>query len=425
MSLYELTTDVTCHRTARWYGHLRYALCIPQQALALPAGSWLLALPSDADSGEHLYRLPDGRVVARERALTGDEARKVTNPQAIAAMESYRTLEQAALDDWGVHVEHVDHSAPFRLIKCPLCWGTEFASVDFARVWCNICNASFTVRHTSGDPGFCLDVHFGNYLGRHAHYLLPRTADLCLTLVLKDSGDPLDLAYDRRGCWRDDCTPEQVALTGRESALRPGLHACQVGTLYGWSLGGRVPATYDYNQHGWATLRWPDGREESWPATSFTPTSNLTRDEQRALRQVAREIGKREEMSPNYREGLLDVLAELCDRPRVPPYVAYQVPFPDAGRLQEGEKYLLHRWLLKREKQYGMVYGYPVWLVVTADEGETSGRRVVKDNLCPRCGRDAESGSVATSDDEVHRYCRDLWAQTGWLPKTGQVSSFD
>jgi len=137
MPLYELIADVTCHRPARWHGHLRYAVCIPQQALTLPAGSWLLALPSDSDSAEHLYRLPDGRVVARAEALTGDEARKVTNPQAIAAMESYRTLEQAALDDWGVHVEHVDHSAPFRLIKCPLCWGTEFASVDFGQVWCN------------------------------------------------------------------------------------------------------------------------------------------------------------------------------------------------------------------------------------------------------------------------------------------------
>ena len=78
-----------------------------------------------------------------------------------------------------------------------------------------------------------VDCQWEHGLNLNVHYLLPRTAELCLTLVLNDSGDLLDLTYGKRGCWRDDCTPEQVALTGRESALRPGLHACQVGTLYG------------------------------------------------------------------------------------------------------------------------------------------------------------------------------------------------
>src|SRR5690606_25799818 len=148
------------------------------------------------------------------------------------------------------------------------CWGTEFASVDFAQVWCSTCNANFTVRHTAGDPGFVVDCTWEHYSGRHGHFLLPRTADLCLTLVLKDSGDPLDLTHDE-SCWRDDCTPKQLALTGSDSALRPGLHACNVGTLYGWSLSGRVPTHYDYNRHGSATLLWPDGREEAWPETAF------------------------------------------------------------------------------------------------------------------------------------------------------------
>jgi hypothetical protein len=103
-------------------------------------------------------------------------------------MAAYRPLAQEVSEDWGVQVEHVNHHPPFKLIKCPLCWGIDFTSVDFAQVWCNTCNANFTVRHTAGDPGFVVDCSWEHYSGRHAHYLLPRTADLCLTVALKDSG---------------------------------------------------------------------------------------------------------------------------------------------------------------------------------------------------------------------------------------------
>lgn len=417
MRLYELTTDLVCRLPDRWQTHLRYALQLPGRELTVPAGAWLLELPAERDSDDFLYRLADGTLVTLSRPLTNGEAALVENPQAVQAMAAYRSLEQAAYEGWGVALEHIDRHAPFKLIKCPLCWGTEFTSVDFAQVWCDTCHATFTVRYTSGDPGLVIDCYWQYCIGRNAHYLLPRTAELCLTLVLKDSGDLLDLTHDEY-CWRDDCAREQVALTGRDSALRPGLHACRVGTLYDWRLSGRVPAADGYDWHGSATITWPDGREEVWPATAFVQTSNLTHDERRDLEQVVWELDRQVgDDSPGYKRGLLAAVRNLLDRPASPPYVAHRVPFPDAGRLKEGEKYLLHRWLLKREKRHHLVYAYPVWLVVTAAGGDRGGWRVVRDDLCPRCGHGVRPDHrTGESGDGLHRSCRELWQEMGWQP---------
>lgn len=48
--------------------------------------------------------------------------------------------------------------------------------------------ATFTVRHTAGDPGWVIETWFSTTLSNASRYLLPRTTDLWLTLVLKDSG---------------------------------------------------------------------------------------------------------------------------------------------------------------------------------------------------------------------------------------------
>ena len=420
MNLYELTTELAGRRSDRWQTHLRYALHLPGQEMTLPAGTWLLELEVENDNA--LYRLADGTVVSLDQPLLAGDAKPVGHPEAVRAMASYRSLEQAALENWGVQLEHVDHSAPLRLIKCPLCMGTEFASMDFAQVWCNRCNANFTVRHTAGDPGFVVDCTWEHYSARHAHYLLPRTADFCLTLVLKDSGDLLDRTHSDH-CWRDDCSRDQVALTGADSVLRPGLHACAVGTLYGWSLGGRVPVVYDYNRHGYGRLLWPDGGqkrdEEAWPDTAFLRTSNLTREEQNQLRQVARALEKNvDDEHPTWKQALLDAVQDLLARPTRSPHVAFRVPFPDASLLDEGEKYLLHRWLLKRDEGYRLVYAYPVWLVVAAVEDDSGRWRVLQDNICPRCGHIVVAVQPAGDKAvDAHRWCRELWEETGWEPQ--------
>jgi len=420
MKLYQLVSELTCRRPARWQIQSRYALQIPGRELTLPAGAWLLELPAEsagAESENILYRLADGTLVALPRPLTDSEAAPVENPEAVQAMAAYRSLEQAALEDWGVRVEHIDNHPPFKLIKCPLCWGTDFTSVDFAQVWCDTCNVTFTVRQTAGDPGWVLETWLSTTLSDVSRYLLPRTSDLWLTMVLKDSGDPLDLAHGEH-CWRDDCTPAQVALTGPDSALQPGLHACHVGTLYDWSLNGRVPVHYDYDRHGSQTLHWPDGREEEWPGTAFVPTSHLTHDERRDLEQVVRELERQVgDDTVGYRQGLLGTVKALLARPVAAPHVAYRVPFPDAGLLHEGEKYLLHSWLLKKDGRYRLVYAFPVWLVVTAWDGDAGGWRVVHANVCPSCGHSVLAEQPAGDGDNLsHRWCQELWEETGWQP---------
>ncbi len=420
MKLYQLISELVCRRPARWQIQPRYALQLPGRELTLPAGAWLLELSPEsagADNENVLYRLADGTTVTLPRPLTDSEVVLVENPEAVRAMAAYRSLKQAAFEDWGVEVEHIDHHPPFKLIKCPLCWGIDFTSVDFAQVWCDSCNATFTVRHTAGDPGWVTETWLSTTLSNASRYLLPRTADLWLTLVLKDSGDLLDLTHNKH-CWRDDCAPEQVALTGPDSALQPGLHACAVGTLYGWSLNGRVPAGYDYNRHGYQTLQWPDGRKEAWPETAFVRTNGLTHDERRDLEQVVWELEKQAgDDAVGYRQGLPATVKALLARPVAAPHLAYRAPFPDAGLLHEGEKYLLHRWLLKKDEQYRLAYAYPVWLVVTAWDGAAGGWRVVHDDVCPGCGGRVLPEHPAGNGDKLsHRWCRELWEELGWQP---------
>lgn len=195
-----------------------------------------------------------------------------------------------------------------------------------------------------------------------------------------------------------------------------------MGTLYGWSLSGRVPAHYGYNRHGSATLLWPDGREEAWPETAFVRTSQLSHDERRGLEQVVWELEKRvDDDSAGYKQGSLETVKALLARPVVSPHIAYQAPFPDAGLLDEGEKYLLHRWLLKKDKQYRLVYAYPVWLVVTARDSGAGGLARRADNLCPRCDRVVRAEHLeGDGSDRSHRWCHEFWEDIGWDPIVAQ-----
>lgn len=123
---------------------------------------------------------------------------------------------------------------------------------------------------------------------------------------------------------------------------------------------------------------------------------------------------------PTWKQSLSDTVQDLLARPARSPHVAFRVFFPDAGRSNEGEKYLLYRWLLKRERRHHLVCAYPIWLVVTAADCDVGGWRVVRDNLCPHCGH-----AVLARDDDVlrtsgghrpHRWCRELWEEISWVP---------
>jgi len=115
VSLFELKQAMTASCPSSWYTYLRYALHLPGRELTLPAGTWLLELEVENDNA--LYWLADGTSVSLPGPLLASDAKLVDHPEAVRAMSACRTVEQAALEDWAVHPEHVDHSAPFRLIK--------------------------------------------------------------------------------------------------------------------------------------------------------------------------------------------------------------------------------------------------------------------------------------------------------------------
>jgi hypothetical protein len=414
-----LHQPLTARSPGRWNVQLRYAIRLPDEAVELPAGTWLLALDDDPP----YYRLADGRVVVLEAPLTAEQAAPLTDPQAIAALTAYRPLEQAVREDWGLHVEHIDHNPPFRLIQCPLCSGTDFVTVAFVEAWCHNCNAQFNVRHTAGDPGFVVDVKCRYAWPGAARYLLPRTDELLLTMVFKDSGDPLDLVHSPH-CHRSECTPDQIALTdGQDGPLRAGLHACALGDIYDWSFYGGVPTVYHSDRHGHHDLLWPDGRQELWPCTAFLPVTGFSWEDKQQLESVAAML-RNDVPGGRYRDGLLTFLQHLLDRPRRAPHVGHRSTWPHRKHLKEGEKYLLYRWLLKEEKEDGWVTAAPVWLVVTdiSEDKYSYKWQVERDNICPYCGQPVTAEDMTRQVDvkrpwgTPHGHCREMWQRYNWQP---------
>jgi hypothetical protein len=428
-----LQQSVTARLAARWDIQARYALHRPGESLTLPDGAWLLALTDPADDQTHPphYRLADGRVVILDAPLTEAQASPLTDPQALAALSAYRPLTQALNEDWGLWLERVDHNPPFRLIQCPLCAGTAFTTVAFAKVWCDGCQAQFSVRHTAGDPGFVVDCSWPYYDPRAADYILPRGGDLLLTMVFKNSGDPLELSHSRH-CHRSDCTADQVALTdGRDGPLRAGLHACALGDVYDWSFYGRVPTVYNHQPGDDHELLWPGTspeqptgeRRETWPLPAVVPVNGLGWEERRQLVDAV-ELLAGHAPGGRGRDDLISTLKRLADRPSRAPYAIGHSPWPQRTELADGEKYLLHRWLLEKGRPDELVMATPVWLVVTAATEDKHARRwrVVRDNICIRCGRPVTVADLAHGSGQApartvtHSYCRDSWQSHNWRP---------
>jgi hypothetical protein len=276
--LFRLRQAVRFRRPRSWRFHVRWGMLTGGQELATAqTGAWLLELgPRDVWLGgenyetEYLYRLATGRVVALERPLAGGEVEEITDPQAMACMRAYRSLDEYLAEDMGVTLERLCPGLPpFALIKCPLCGGTEFASVEMASAWCERCNAQFYLRMTGGDPGWVVDVTWRHVRFLEVRYIMPQADSLTLHMVLKDSGNPRDLRHDpERACgwWRAQgkCKPDAPYLTGPDHDLRPGLHICRIGTLYGWKLTGLVPTPREVKDaRGWTI----DGDGWPWSAT--------------------------------------------------------------------------------------------------------------------------------------------------------------
>jgi hypothetical protein len=419
-----LTQPTIFSQPTVWEFHARYAVQRNGGEVRLPAGSWLVELdPVETwheQKKEYRYRTPSGEVVALESPLEQHRYTEVTDPQVVTALNAYRSLETILADDFGMSLQQTCRELPpFALIQCPLCSGTSFTTLDLASAWCDRCNANFQVRSTAGDPGFVVDVTWAHYNPLVARYVVPRTEKLLSTLVLKDSRDPRDMS--REHCC-DECLSGPIQLTGGHSGLRPGLHRCQIGTLYDWRrIYGQVPALEELRD----SWEWEiDG--QGWPASATLRTLPLAYSERRAL-ELAESILHKEH--PGVAGEIKDIL-----RVRTQPPSMFEAVLPDICNLQEGEHYLLHHWLTMRSGNPPDSFetALPVWYVVTPviEDGYLSGWTVVRKDICPWCGEAVSPEDVAANQqgrnrwDIPHGNCREIWEKTGWrLPDSVQEIS--
>lgn len=448
--LLKLKQDVAFSRPRTWQVHVRYALRIGGEKMTLPVGTWLLEQPpaqvwlgeGQAAETEYLYRLPSSELVALPRPLTDEEAESITDPQAITAMAAFCPLDQAAYEDWGVQLEHVDRLPPFALIKCPFCNSTAFTSLGFASVWCDRCGANFRIRYTSGDPGFVVDALW--FTGRYgpARYLVPRSDQFSLFMVLKNSGDPRDLTHeDWRQANRAGCTPERLNLTDdSHPSLRPGLHICHIGDLSDWRLSGWVPNRTEYDPralHYWEV----DG--ERWPQSAYLLVSGLTYEERSEIQVAISSLFRGDDplLFEETRVRVIDFLTRLMGSWRnVMIGPSASLPPLSALDVAQDQRYMLHHWLTYTTKEEHPPAAYPVWLVVKPILGQPithggapiEGWEVVRRDICPVCCRPVSPEEMMLQvklgalgipfDNETSWHlphggnCRKVWEKGGWKP---------
>ena len=427
-----LQKPVTFRRPRSWELHIRYAQLTGGQERIVEPGAWLLEMgeaqvwtSGDNLETEYIYRLATGELVALDRPLTEAEATEVSDPQGVAAMNAFRSTEEAIYEDLGVTLlRQCRHLPPFALVKCPLCGSTEFTSVDLASAWCDRCNARFTVRSTAGDPGFVVDCTWEHYNPAAARYVIPRTDTLYLCLVLKDSGDPRDMQHDPQGwCFSaardEECRPDAPKLTGDDIELRSGLHECPIGTLYDWDIHGRVPTPEDLGER--VTSGW-EIEGQWWPRCATVRVLCLDQEELATLRSAA--AGLR----PTW-ENIADSLEEMAQSRAEPPAVC-QIILPPVSELQDGEYYLLHHWLTVVKETIPPMrseYAWPIWYTVKplANEYDQIERwEVVRRDICPRCGKRVRPEDLDAAGEWwtiPHGYCRETWTEMGWqLPSPAE-----
>jgi hypothetical protein len=414
-----LTRPKAFRRPRAWRFHVRWGMLTGGQELATAqAGAWVLELgPHDVWLGgenyetEYLYRLATGQVVALERPLDG-EVEEITEPQAVAAMRAYRSLDEYLAEELGVTLERLCPGLPpFALIKCPLCGGAEFGSVEMASAWCERCNAQFYLRMTAGDPGWVVDVTWRYVRFLEVRYVMPEVESLTLHMVLKDSGDPRDLRHEPEGgcSWwsaQGRCKPDALYLTGPDHDLRPGLHMCRIGTLYGWKLTGAIPTPREVKDaQGWTI----DG--DWWPWSATLQRKVLDQHESGKVRQAITALQRLDD--PRLEEAI-NALARLVqvDKGNDDP-VIWVESLPPLTQLGEGERYLLHHWLIHHGTS-GFGSAWPVWYVVRPEieDNRLVGWQVVRRDVCPRCGHRVIPGQP----NDHHSYCQTLWSETSWEP---------
>lgn len=384
--VFAITLPVEVSEPGMFRAYARFAFVGRDQPVTIPPGTLLLYLGSDDAEQDnpprHYYRRSNGSVVISRHPLSADEAILVEDPEMITSMNAFRTVDEYLEQDYGLRFSTTDALPPFALIRCPLCGGESFTSLDLAGVWCDHCNASFSVRMTAGDPGFVVECRWEHYHPFSTRYLIPPSHTLHLGMVLKDTGDPRDMNTSDCRCKRTG----ELALVGEDSSLRPGLHACQVGTLYEWSLIGRVPTPADIARD----MSYQVGGQR-WPATATQRvTPFVAYEETSALDYAIYQVEDQQRQNPELHLG--ETIRRLKEMRALKGHALDLDPWhdhlPPISALREGELYLLHHWAPFRSGESSHETVLPIWHVATpvVDGRYVTGLNVVRRDICPACG---------------------------------------
>lgn len=361
--LYRLTEAVRFEPRRAWSVQARYALAYSEgSAFTAEAGRLVIYLTALSSSDgkrtreEHVYRLSDGRIGVLETP-PDDRFALVADQEAVALARQVRSLPEM-LAEKGLRLDALSPLDPFTLVRCPMCGGTDFLTLDLASVWCGTCNVRFKTRSTAGDPGVVVDAHLEHYIPVRARYIVPRS--LTLTIVLKDFG----YTSHPKGVCGDYCANSDADVRP-PAGLRPDTRPCGL-EVYDWSLYG--------------ALDCDDRHRHRTPLVVEGETVNV-RDRVYALRSVHSD-----------RLPALDLLAGTDVEERQWWYLVDGVSYEPEGR---------QGW-------------HPIWWKVQAvtEESPSGGFRVkrwkaVDRTLCPQCLQPAEEGD--------HDYCN--WRKLGWEPQ--------
>jgi len=359
VNLYCLNEPVCFDSPVAWSIQARYVLAHRGEAFTAPAGTLVIHKGVDESHGAvNIYRLAASHRVGVLDGRPDERFTPVEDEQLLGMAKQVMDLPEL-LREKGLRAEPLSLLEPFTLIRCPMCAGTEFVTVDLASVWCAQCNTRFEMRSTAGDPGVVVDACMDHYYPWSAHYVVPRS--LTATLVIKDFG----YSSHPEGICGDYCTnaDEQASVP---SSLRRSIAPCGL-EVYDWSLYGRPELGDSYRQPHSLYVRGQkiDVREQVYDLNSVRSDS---------LPSTSWLVDGNGDPAKQERWYLIDGL-------------------PHASTSDDG-------W-------------YPVWWKVRPLVEETSyggislkGWDVADRSLCPRCLRPASVGD--------HVYCD--WGKLGWKP---------
>jgi hypothetical protein len=151
-----------------------------------------------------------------------------------------------------------------------------------------------------------------------------------------------------------------------------------------------------------------------WPLSASLERRALDRFQAGRVREAAAALRRMDDRDVQDAAGALERLAAI-PQGQADPLVWVQ-HLPPLSELGEGERYMLHHWLLQpSSSDTDHVMAHPVWYVVKAvlQERRLEAWDVVRKDVCPACG-----GRV--TEPEAHAHCRKPWAETGWEPPSAE-----